>query len=127
MGISTLILTYRSSFFDRNSVDGFYYEGRVLKSTNARHAVISFSYGEDVTVPTRYVIPRGGAVATPNLQVSSVDTVNFVDMPFIRMQYVIMGLHLCKLAVKNTDYVQDFLGLNINTKDNRLLYKYILL
>jgi len=53
----------------RNSVDGFYYEGRVIKSTNARHAVIAFNYGEDVTVPTRYVIPRGGAIASPNLQI----------------------------------------------------------
>ncbi|XP_064636642.1 von Willebrand factor A domain-containing protein 3B-like isoform X2 [Lineus longissimus] len=53
----------------RNTEDGLYYPGSVVKCTNSRHALVKFTEIGQKTVPTRFVIPTGGAVARPVLRV----------------------------------------------------------
>ncbi|CAH1777455.1 unnamed protein product [Owenia fusiformis] len=50
--------------------DGFYYAGLVIKCTDSRHALVEFHHNQSKeTIPTRFVIPIGGAVSRPPLRI----------------------------------------------------------
>ncbi|XP_076807901.1 von Willebrand factor A domain-containing protein 3B-like isoform X2 [Clavelina lepadiformis] len=53
----------------RDEIDGFYYTGVVVKSTDARHAQVLFKHGDEANIPTRFVIQRSGAVSCPPLKI----------------------------------------------------------
>ncbi|KAK1167593.1 hypothetical protein AOXY_G10303 [Acipenser oxyrinchus oxyrinchus] len=53
----------------RAETDGFYYPGTVTKCIGSRKAVVSFSNGDTQITPLGLLIPIGGALACPPLQV----------------------------------------------------------
>ncbi|XP_031752879.1 von Willebrand factor A domain-containing protein 3B isoform X2 [Xenopus tropicalis] len=53
----------------RSDIDGFYYQGTVLRSTSSKCALVDFNHGENQIVPTNFIIRRGGAVPCPSLKV----------------------------------------------------------
>ncbi|XP_058885475.1 von Willebrand factor A domain-containing protein 3B-like isoform X2 [Acipenser ruthenus] len=53
----------------RAETDGFYYPGTVTKCIGSKKAVVSFSNGDTQITPPGLLIPIGGALACPPLQV----------------------------------------------------------
>ncbi|XP_063809397.1 von Willebrand factor A domain-containing protein 3B isoform X2 [Pseudophryne corroboree] len=53
----------------RSEIDGFYYPGTVLRSINAKSALVDFWLGENQIVPIRFIIQTGGALPCPTLKV----------------------------------------------------------
>ncbi|XP_077199562.1 von Willebrand factor A domain-containing protein 3B isoform X2 [Paroedura picta] len=53
----------------RSESTGFYYPGIVLRSITSSYALIDFSNGETEIVPLKFILPVGGAMPCPPLQV----------------------------------------------------------
>ncbi|KAM9320011.1 von Willebrand factor A domain-containing protein 3B [Gastrophryne carolinensis] len=53
----------------RSEVDGFYYQGTVIRSINSKCALVDFMQGENQIVPITFLIQTGGALPWPNLKV----------------------------------------------------------
>uniref|UniRef100_A0A8C5P7Y9 DUF4537 domain-containing protein n=1 Tax=Leptobrachium leishanense TaxID=445787 RepID=A0A8C5P7Y9_9ANUR len=53
----------------RSDVDGFYYQGSVVRSISKKHALVDFCQGENQIIPITFIIPTGGAVPNPPLKV----------------------------------------------------------
>ncbi|XP_053563689.1 von Willebrand factor A domain-containing protein 3B [Bombina bombina] len=53
----------------RSEVDGFYYEGTVIKSLNSKRVLVDFCQGENQIVPVTFIIQTGGALPCPPLKV----------------------------------------------------------
>ncbi|ELT91033.1 hypothetical protein CAPTEDRAFT_168755 [Capitella teleta] len=59
----------------RNEVDGFYYSGIsfvqsfVNKCTDPRHALVEYNEIGKQNIPTRFVIPMGGAISRPPIRI----------------------------------------------------------
>uniref|UniRef100_A0A8C0VJI8 DUF4537 domain-containing protein n=1 Tax=Cyanistes caeruleus TaxID=156563 RepID=A0A8C0VJI8_CYACU len=53
----------------RSDVTGFYYPGSVVKNVSSTCALVVFSNGESCDVPVKFIIPVGGAMPCPHLQV----------------------------------------------------------
>uniref|UniRef100_A0A8C3RJ84 DUF4537 domain-containing protein n=1 Tax=Chelydra serpentina TaxID=8475 RepID=A0A8C3RJ84_CHESE len=53
----------------RSDITGFYFPGTVIKSISSSQALVDFSYGETQIVPIKFIIPVGGAMPCPSLQV----------------------------------------------------------
>ncbi|EMP32473.1 von Willebrand factor A domain-containing protein 3B [Chelonia mydas] len=53
----------------RSDITGFYFPGTVIKSISSSEALVDFSHGETQIVPIKFIIPVGGAIPCPSLQV----------------------------------------------------------
>ncbi|KAM4682825.1 LOW QUALITY PROTEIN: von Willebrand factor A domain-containing protein 3B [Amazona ochrocephala] len=53
----------------RSDITGFYYPGTVIKNINSTCALVNLNNGETCTVPVKFIIPVGGAMPCPYLQV----------------------------------------------------------
>ncbi|XP_043347253.1 von Willebrand factor A domain-containing protein 3B isoform X2 [Dermochelys coriacea] len=53
----------------RSDITGFYFPGTVIKSISSSEALVDFSHGETQIVPIKFIIPVGGAMPCPSLQV----------------------------------------------------------
>ncbi|NXK81552.1 VWA3B protein, partial [Amazona guildingii] len=53
----------------RSDITGFYYAGTVIKNINSTCALVNLNNGETCTVPVKFIIPVGGAMPCPYLQV----------------------------------------------------------
>ncbi|OCT95321.1 von Willebrand factor A domain-containing protein 3B [Xenopus laevis] len=53
----------------RSDIDGFYYQGTLVRSVSSKCALVDFSHGENQIVPISFIIRRGGAVPCPSLKV----------------------------------------------------------
>lgn len=63
----------------RKDTDGYYYPGVVVKSPDARHALVQFSNKEQKLIPTRMVIASSGAIPRPNLRAGDYVLVRVVN------------------------------------------------
>ncbi|NWI99612.1 VWA3B protein, partial [Crypturellus undulatus] len=65
-----VFLTLRSQkVIARSDITGFYYPGTVIKNISSTHALVDFVHGEAWTVPVKFMIPVGGAMPCPCLQI----------------------------------------------------------
>ncbi|XP_074651656.1 von Willebrand factor A domain-containing protein 3B-like [Tubulanus polymorphus] len=76
------------SCVSRHSTDGLYYPGTVIKSTDTRHALVKFDKMGKCVVPSRFIIPTGGAVACPMLQIGDYVLVRAVNIDSNKECYV---------------------------------------
>ncbi|XP_033915842.1 von Willebrand factor A domain-containing protein 3B [Melopsittacus undulatus] len=53
----------------RSDITGFYYPGTVIKNISSTCALVDLSNGETCIVPVKFIIPVGGAMPCPYLQV----------------------------------------------------------
>ncbi|KAM4702020.1 von Willebrand factor A domain-containing protein 3B [Discoglossus pictus] len=53
----------------RSDVDGFYYQGTVIKSVSSKCALVDFCQGENQIIPISFIIQTGGALPCPPLKV----------------------------------------------------------
>ncbi|NXC98749.1 VWA3B protein, partial [Certhia familiaris] len=53
----------------RSDVTGFYYPGAVIKNISSTCALVDFRNGKSCDVPVKFIIPVGGAMPCPHLQV----------------------------------------------------------
>ncbi|XP_074839385.1 von Willebrand factor A domain-containing protein 3B [Carettochelys insculpta] len=53
----------------RSDITGFYLPGTVIKSISSSQALVYFNHGETQIVPIKFIIPVGGAMPCPSLQV----------------------------------------------------------
>ncbi|KAM4795957.1 von Willebrand factor A domain-containing protein 3B [Rhinophrynus dorsalis] len=53
----------------RSDVDGFYYQGTVVRSINSKCALVDFCQGENQIIPIKFIIQTGGALPCPPLKV----------------------------------------------------------
>ncbi|KAM9567474.1 von Willebrand factor A domain-containing protein 3B [Guaruba guarouba] len=53
----------------RSDITGFYYPGTVIKNISSTCALVNLNNGETCTVPVKFIIPVGGAMPCPYLQV----------------------------------------------------------
>ncbi|XP_006137480.3 von Willebrand factor A domain-containing protein 3B isoform X1 [Pelodiscus sinensis] len=53
----------------RSDITGFYFPGTVIKTISSFEALVDFNHGETQIVPIKFIIPVGGAMPCPSLQV----------------------------------------------------------
>ncbi|XP_061233569.1 von Willebrand factor A domain-containing protein 3B [Neopsephotus bourkii] len=67
---SQVFVTHKSQkVIARSDITGFYYPGTVVKNISSTCALVDLNNGETCTVPVKFIIPVGGAMPCPYLQV----------------------------------------------------------
>ncbi|KAL2310675.1 hypothetical protein Nmel_002341, partial [Mimus melanotis] len=65
-----IFVTHKSQkVIARSDVTGFYYPGTVIRNISSTSALVDFSNGEICDVSVKFIIPVGGAMPCPHLQV----------------------------------------------------------